>query len=80
MAILVPILAPRYWMVLLAAVVALGLAALLYWSEITAIPGAPPQPQHYMVPAARDAAVYLVFASVLFGIKRLFMGSLPRKH
>lgn len=67
-------------MVLLAAVAVLGLAALLTWSQITAIPGAPPPPPQYLIPAARNAAVYLVFASVLFGIKRLFMGSLPRKH
>jgi hypothetical protein len=67
-------------MVVAAAVVVLGLSALLTWSQITAIPGAPPQPPQYLIPAARDAGVYLVFASILFGIKRLVMGSLPRRH
>lgn len=74
-----PILGPRYWMVLVATVVVLGLAALLNWTEITATPGAPPAPPLYLIPAAKDAGVYLVFASVLFGIKRLILGSLPRK-
>lgn len=77
-AILVPILARRYWMVLVTAIIAFGLAAGLNWVEITSTPGAPPAPQLYLIPAARDAVVYLVFASVLFAIKRLVLSSTPK--
>lgn len=78
-AILVPFFAPRYWMVLVAGVACWGLLTALYWNALTADPENHPTFTDMALPAARDAAIYVVVISVLFLVKRLFVSSVPRK-
>ena len=78
-AILVPLAARRYWMVLLTGLVCWGLTTFIYWNALTADPSAHPTFAHMALPALKDAAVYTVFATVLYFIKRLFVSSAPRK-
>lgn len=78
-AILVPLFAPRYWMVLLAWVACSGLFVLVYWYSQLNSPYSEPNVTSVVVPALRDGAVYLVAASLLYAIKRLFVRSMPRK-
>lgn len=78
-AILVPVLGRRYWWVVLAALLCWGAFTLIYWSAMTADPTSHPDWQAAGLAGAKDALVYLVFATVLYGIKRLVMSSTPQK-
>lgn len=75
---LVPIAVPRFWMVLLAGGLSIGLLFFFHWNALTADPGARPGILDFILPALRDGAVYTAAASLLYGIKRLFVQAEPR--
>ena len=78
-AVLAPILLSRYWMVLGASVLSLGLFAFINWNALTAAdPDVAPSVAAFAFPAIKDALIYTVFASVLYWIKRLVLSSAPR--
>ena len=79
MAILVPILGRRYWWVALTALLCWGAFTLVYWSAMTADPGSRGDWTAAGLMGLKDAAIYLVFATVLYGIKRLVISSTPQK-
>jgi hypothetical protein len=78
-AFLVPLAAPRYWIVFLAGVICTGLFLFIYWNALTASPYDEPNVATVVLPALRDGAVYLTAASLLYAVKRLFVRSMPRK-
>lgn len=77
--LLVPIAVPRFWMVLLAGALSVGLFFFFHWNALTADPSASPSILEMLVPAVRDGAVYTVACAVIYGVKRLFVRAEPRK-
>jgi hypothetical protein len=78
-ALIVPIAVPRYWMVLVAGAFSVGLFFFVHWNGLTADPSARPGPLDMVVPSVRDGVIYTAVASVIYGIKRLFVRAEPRK-
>jgi hypothetical protein len=81
--LLVPIVVPRFWMILLAASFYAGLAIFVHWNALSAYADgngtAQPGILDLLVPALQDGVIYLGLASVIYFIKRLFVRATPRK-
>jgi hypothetical protein len=77
--LLVPTAVPRFWMVLLAGAMSVGLLFFFHWNALTADPSASPTILDMLIPAARDGGIYTAAAVLLYGVKRLFVRAEPRK-
>jgi hypothetical protein len=80
--LLVPLFAPRIWMVLMAGGFFAALSAFMHWMTLSgAADGygtAQPGPLDVLIPTATDTAIYTAAAAVIFGVKRLVRAA-PRK-
>ncbi|MCX7360250.1 MAG: hypothetical protein NT015_19185 [Alphaproteobacteria bacterium] len=77
--LLVPIAVPRFWMVLFAGGLSVGLLFFFHWNALTADPSAAPSILDMLVPALRDGGIYTIVSAAIYGVKRLFVRAEPRK-
>ena len=81
--LLVPIVVPRFWMVLLASAIYAGLAVFIHWNAQSAYADgngtAQPSVLDLLLPASVDGAIYAAIASAIYFVKRMFVRAQPRK-